>query len=307
MSDPVLLIGAGGFVGRALQAALTQQGIPMIAMVRSRSALQTVGTHIIDAPLQSASDLAPLLSKVRAVIHLASASTPGGSAGNPLQELEQNLRPTLALLEALQSTPHVRLIYVSSGGTLMHRQQDQSDEYQAVYSRSYHGAGKIAAEQFIEAWSEQFSGHATVLRPSNLYGPGQPERAGFGIIPAAMGKLAHGQELHIWGDGSTCRDYLYIDDFVRLLLTILETPSPQGCRIFNACSGLSTSLNELLGLIEQVSGKHLQRLYMPSRAVDAPSVQLQSHRARAAFGWTAQVSLGAGLHLTWQWFNSTRH
>ena len=305
MSNKVLLIGANGFVGRALQAELKQQGISFNAIGRNSKVQPAAGAQISDDKLQDAAYFESLLDDVGVVIHVASASTPGGSAGKPLHELESNLRPTLALLEALQSAPRVRLIYVSSGGTLIHRPPSQSDEYQAVYSRSYHGAGKVAAEQFVQAWSEQFSGQATIVRPSNLYGPGQFERSGFGIVPAAMGRLIRKQELHIWGDGSTCRDYLYIGDFIRLLLKILKAPSTQGCRIFNACSGQSTSLSELLDLTEQVSGKHLHRIYVPSRAVDAPSVQLQSHRAEITYGWTAQIPLAAGLNLTWQWFIST--
>lgn len=304
MAKPILLIGAGGFVGRRLLEAFERRGESVVAASRSPfdSHGARVETHVL--AFREVADYAPLLERVRAVIHVASASTPGGSAGKPMQELDENLRPTLALLEALQARP-LPLIYVSSGGTLYSRVVDgASDELAAVYSRSYHGAGKIAAEHFIEAWCNQFAGSAIVLRPSNLYGPGQIERPGFGIVPTAFGKLLRDEMLHVWGDGSAERDYLYIDDFTRLALAALDAPPVSGFRVFNACNGTSVDLNGLFGMIEQVTGKTLRRHYDASRPVDAPSVRMQAIRAHDTFGWSAEVDLAAGLERTWRWFNT---
>lgn len=306
MADPVLLIGAGGFVGRRLLDALAARGESVIAVSRSAFAVQDPRVERHVKAMCAADDYAPLLGRCRVVIHAASASTPGSSAGKPLQELEENVRPTVALLEALQSRPALPLIYLSSGGTLYSRSGGgASDELAAVYSRSYHGAGKIAAEHFIEAWCSQFAGHAIVFRPSNLYGPGQEERAGFGIVPTAFGTLLRNEVLHVWGDGCAERDYLYIDDFTRLVLAALDAPSQEGFRVFNACSGTSIDLNGLFALIEQVTGRRLQRTYDPGRAVDAPSVRMQAHRAKEAFGWDAEVGLREGLGRTWRWFSTS--
>jgi UDP-glucose 4-epimerase len=305
MADSILLIGAGGFVGQRLLGELVGRGERVIAVSRSGFAVPegNVESHV--RALREVDDFAPLLARARAVIHVASASTPGSSAGKPIQEIDENLRPTTALLQALQAHPQLPLIYVSSGGTLYSRvAAGASDELAAVYSRSYHGAGKIAAEHFIEAWCNQFGGSTVVLRPSNLYGPGQEERPGFGIVPTAFGKLVRGETLHVWGDGSAERDYLYIDDFTRLVLGALDAASEPGFRVFNACNGTSIDLNGLLALIERITGRRLRRSYDPGRPVDAPSVRMQATRARDRFGWAAQVSLAEGLECTWRWFNT---
>jgi UDP-glucose 4-epimerase len=281
MADPILLIGAGGFVGQRLLDAFVRRGEPVIAVSRTDFDPRDnrVERHVRE--MREVGDYAPLLARVRGVIHVASASTPGSSAGKPVQELDENVRPTVALLEALQASPGLPLIYLSSGGTLYNRSGDgASDELAAVYSRSYHGAGKIAAEHFIEAWCNQFAGRAIVFRPSNLYGPGQEERAGFGIVPTAFGTLVRNEVLHVWGNGSAERDYLYIDDFTRLVLVALDSPSQAGFRVFNACSGNSIDLNGLFALIEQVTGRTLRRAYDAGRPVDAPSVRMQATRAR---------------------------
>ena len=305
MSDSILLIGAGGFVGQALLDAFVRRGESVIAIGRGEFPVPGGDVERHFTAVRSVSDYASLLERSRAVVHVASTSTPGSSAGLPMKELEENVVPTVALLEAMQSRPQVPLVYVSSGGSLYSRvTSGASDELAAVYSRSYHGAGKIAVEHFIEAWCNQFHGDATVLRPSNLYGPGQYERAGFGVVPAAFGKLQRGEVLHVWGDGSAERDYLYIDDFMCLVLAALDSARGAGYRIFNACNGASVDLNGLFALIERVTGRQLQRTYDAGRRVDAPSVWMQAARARRAFGWLAKVELQEGLERTWQWFNT---
>ncbi|HEX6613939.1 MAG TPA: NAD-dependent epimerase/dehydratase family protein [Rhodanobacteraceae bacterium] len=307
MKDAVLVLGAGGFVGSHLVRALCERGRGVIAASRSPfQAGAPVESHV--GELREPSDYLPLLQRSCAVIHLASASTPGSSAAQPLRELEDNLRPALALLQAMQDVPTIPLIYVSSGGTLYGGPHgDAADESAPVSPRSYHGAGKIAAEHFIAAWCSQFAASATILRPSNLYGPGQPERAGFGIVPAAMGKILRGETLHVWGDGSAERDYLYIGDFVRLCLAVLDGQRRPGAQVLNACSGTSISLNALLDEIERVTGRRLARTYDPSRAVDVPRVAMRASLARRLYGWSPGTSLPEGLKRTWQWFSTSPH
>lgn len=307
MTDAVLVLGAGGFVGSHLVRALAERRERVIAA--SRSPMDTgmrVETHF--GEFREPADYLPLLRRSRAVMHLASGSTPGSSAAQPLRELEENLRPVFALLQAMQEFPVIPLIYVSSGGTLYGYQQgDAADESTPVVPRSYHGAGKAAAEHFISAWCAQFAASATIVRPSNLYGPGQPERLGFGIVPAAMGKTLRGETLHIWGDGSAERDYLYIDDFVRLCMAVLDGERQSGARVLNACSESSVSLDELLDEIERVTGRTLVRTYDPSRVVDVPKVAMRASLARQLYGWAPGMSLREGLELTWKWFSTSPH
>jgi UDP-glucose 4-epimerase len=305
MADAVLVFGAGGLVGEHLVRALAGKGEHVIAISRSALAHSDPRVESCVASLRDAADFAPLLERSRVVVHAASASTPGSSAMQPLFELEQNLRPTLALLQALQNYPDKPLIYLSSGGALYDGHAGiHADESAPVRPRSYHGAGKAAAEHFIGAWCHQCHACATIVRPSNLYGPGQAERAGFGVIPAALGKLLRDEVLPVWGDGSAERDYLYIDDFIELCLAVIAAPAVAGMRVVNACHGDSVSLNTLFDTIERATGRKLQRRYDPSRSVDAPRVIMDGRYARKTFAWSPSVSLQEGIERTWKWFST---
>lgn len=306
MADHILIIGAGGFVGNRLVQALTARGQAVLALCRHTPGSIGAEAEIHVSPGDDPSDYRPLLRRSRAVVHVASASTPGSSAARPMLELDENLRPTLALLQALQEFPAKPLLYVSSGGTLYDPKAKDADELARVAPRSYHGAGKIAAEHFVSAWCTQFGGAATIFRPSNLYGPGQTQRAGFGIVPTAFGKLLRGETLQVWGDGSARRDYLYVDDFVRLCLAALDAAPIAGAHVFNACGGTSVSLDDLFAMIERVTGRQLRRRYDATRPVDMPRVEMRADRARAMFGWIAQVGMEEGLARTWKWFSTTQ-
>lgn len=308
MANSVLILGASGFIGRNLTRSLAEQGIPVIAVSRSGNVPHHALIERVIGDFREPEQLNSLLQRSRAVVHLATTSTPGTSAARPLHEIETNLHLTAALLQALHGHPHVDLLYMSSGGSLYADTTTQpSSESAQLQPRSYHGATKLASEAFIAAWCSQSRGKATILRPSNVYGPDQPERRGFGVIPAAFGAMLRGETLHVWGDGSAQRDYIYIDDLVELCTLALTNPMPAGARTFNACSGTSISLNELFSIMESVTGQSLQRSYEPGRVVDASCIAMDPSLAAQAYGWRHGTSLEAGIRQTWEHFCRAIH
>lgn len=308
MNDRILILGAGGFIGQHLVRRLVSEGERIIAVSRSEIDFDLPNVETVVADVHEPKDYLSLVSRSRAIAYLASTSTPGTSAGRPLSELVNNLQPLAGLLQVLQDHSHVDLLYLSSGGSLYRSTSNiPATESAAVHPRSYHGAGKVAAEYFISAWSSQYAGRATILRPSNVYGPGQPERAGFGIVPTALGKITRHEILQVWGDGAAVRDYLYIDDLVDLTAKILHRRMPPGVRVFNACNGTGVSLNELFAAMEAVTGQPLQRIYELGRLLDASHVTMDPTLALREYGCSSATPLHEGLERTWTWLNSITH
>jgi UDP-glucose 4-epimerase len=302
MNDAVLVLGAGGFIGRHLAETLAYGGSEVIAATRTPTAFQHPDIRNVVAPWDAHAYFAQVVPRCRAIIHAASSSTPGSTAAQP--QLEGNLRTTLALIEALQDTPHARLLFLSSGGTLYGDRDVPAREGDPLLPRSYHGAGKAAAEHFLHAWATQYGGTAVLLRPSNVYGPGQPARRGFGIIPTALDCALHGQPLTLWGDGSTIRDYLYIDDIITLCVAALDASLDAGAHVFNAASGDAIALDALIDRIDAVTGRPVQRVYEPARRVDVHSITADNTAARATFAWAPTVTLDEGLRRTWLWYST---
>lgn len=300
---PLIIVGAEGFVGRSLRAALDMRGDAAIAIGHQGATTVTPSGR---SPLFDA--LVSSIPHARALVYLASASVPISSAhGTPRSEVVDNLLPTTDMLDALETAGPIPLIYASSAGAVYATDRGRSSkECDVVAPRSYHGAGKIAAEHFVEIWARLHDTRATLLRPSNLYGPRQISKGNFAIVPAIFSAARNGEPLPIRGDGSAVRDFLFIDDFVDLVLRVLDSTPRQVGTTLNASSGTGTSLMELIAAVERVIGKQVPRVFVPTSPVDMPFIVADPTAANAGYGWKARTGLQEGLSRTWHWYNASR-
>ncbi|MBX3725705.1 MAG: NAD-dependent epimerase/dehydratase family protein [Xanthomonadales bacterium] len=297
----IAVLGGGGFIGRATCARLAAGGHEVVALLRRPAPGLAVACQVADFsdPLQ----FREALEGCDWLVHAAAGSTPGSTLGQPRAEIAANLAVSLALVEALQSVAGCGVLYLSSGGTVYGDCGDAPvREAQPLRPRSYHGAAKAAVELFLSAYASQYGGAVVVLRPSNVYGPGQGQRGGFGIVPTAMAAALSGEPVTLWGDGSTVRDYLYIDDLVDLIETVVRAGAFPGFSVFNAASGQAVSLVDLLDTVATVCGRSMHRVFQPGRRVDVATIAPSSAAAFESHGWQARTSLEQGLRRTWSWF-----
>ena len=309
-SNAVLLLGGTGFVGSRLMLRLHALGREVYVISRKAHTLPALeNCHRFSDSLDNVALLDEILPRCSTVFHLASTSTPGSSAMQPAFEASNNLLPTLRFLEILQRHPRADLVFLSSGGAIYGDVAGEAISENAHLSPlSYYGAGKAALEKFIVAYCTQLERAAIILRPANFYGPGQPYRAGFGVVPTIFHHIKTGRRFEIWGDGNNIRDYLYIEDFIDLCIELIDKgPRGVGVHIYNAGSGKGTTLNVLCELASKVTGKTLELSYKAMRAVDVKRVVLNCEAVRREYGWTATTSLEQGLSATWKWLDHPRH
>ena len=288
----VHILGGNGFIGSRLAADLLRRGHRVTVGGRPRDG--TDGDTV--------EGFRRLLEDHDWIVHAASDSTPSSTANRPLAEVNGNLRTRACLVEATQSRAGARILYLSSAGTTYSdAPSGHPVEEDALSPRSFHGAGKVAAEQFLRVLAGAGGCQVTVVRPSNVYGPGQLPRPGFGLISTALARCLDGLPLPIFGDGSSTRDYLYVDDASDLLVRIIGAPYQAGFDVFNAAHGQGHSLREVLELAEKVTGRPLVRDFRPARQVDARCVVPDPRKAKERFGWQSTTSLAAGMAETWKW------
>lgn len=302
----ILLVGGGGFIGRALAHRLADTGRQVHILARNAQEVPRDGIVFHRGDQSETSVVKKLLGLCGTVVHLASATTPGTSAQNPAFEISANLLPLGAFVEALANELPHRLIFVSSGGAIYgNSNRMPADESLAMQPLSYHAAGKAAAELFLGVLARRSPALSlAILRPSNVYGPGQSLKAGFGIVRTLLEKAKTGEPIEIWGSISQERDFLYIDDLVDACLRLIDLPKVQGT--FNAGSGKGVSLATLVDLIGKITGQRIPVLAKPPRGVDVGAIWLDSRRLHDATGWTPAVSLEEGLGRTWAMLSGTR-
>ncbi len=300
--NSVLVLGAAGFIGRHLCHELADRETRVLAGTRKKTAFTHPLIENIVSPFSETAHFAAALERADALVHAASDTTPGSSNAHPLAETG-HIHSNLSLVEALQSHPRLPVLYISSGGTLYGSIEESVPESAPVQPRSYHGAAKAAIELFLGAWARQYGGNLTILRPSNVYGPGQRAHKGFGIIPAAMESISKGVPLTVW-DEDTIRDYLYVDDLCRLCLKILFSAQQPGVRVFNASSGRGTRLGDLIDIIGRVTGTPVHKKVQERRRLDISRIVPDNQKAIETFDWQPEVELETGLSMTWEWFRT---
>jgi len=297
----ILLLGGGGFIGTALFRRLCENNFNVHILSKHFPARQIEPNMIFHkGKLDDRKILERVLPECKTIIHLASSTTPGSSSRQPAFEADQNITPTLRFLDILQSYKNIHMIFVSSGGTLYGNPKSTSvDETHPINPLSFHGAGKVAIETFLRTFSTLSEKGTTIVRPSNVYGPGQPLRTGFGVIRTMLEHVRRGTVMEIWGDGTSIRDFLYIDDMVTALTRLIDFPSDNNT--YNVGSGIGHSLNQLMEIIESVCGKKVPAIYRPSRKTDVKTIVLDSSRFIRKTKWHPTVSLEQGIELTWEW------
>ena len=240
------------------------------------------------------------LRGVEVVFHLAGTTDPKTSNDDPAYDVESNVLSTLRLLDACLAAGVRKVVFNSSGGTvygvpgMLPVREDHPTDPICSY-----GITKLTIEKYLDLYRRLHGLDYVALRVSNAYGEGQNPDRGQGAVAAFTARVARRQPIEVWGDGSVTRDYVHVEDVARALVMAAER-TPQD-RLLNVGSGVGTTLNELIDLIREVTGRDAEVRYTSGRAFDVPALVLDTHRIQEQIGWHPQVMLDEGLRRTWQW------
>lgn len=307
----VLVLGGTGFVGQAVLAALRADGRPFtwVARIGSPPAFDTVG---LPPPLLiddlEALDLR-VLERVGAIVDLVSR---GRGRLATRRDILGRVRGHARLVDDLANRGWGgHYVYLSSGGTIYGIDPPPvCVETMPVAPFSDYALEKAFIEMHLQSVSGQTGMGLSILRVANAYGEGQPAKPGFGVIPAIAGALASGVPFKLYGDGTSRRDYVHVDDIVAAIFAAMaryerrgEGPgaaggssgAEPGAGIVNIGSGVGTSVRELIDLAARISGRQVPMDRVEMFAAEPQSVVLDATRARERLGWRAEIGIAEGL------------
>lgn len=299
----VLLVGAG-FIGSTFARYQLAAGTRLAILTRHGAPeLEKLGARVVVGRQENSDVVTSLLPQFGTVIHFACSTNPAASHADPTLEEQEYLKPLRDFLAAASSHPPRNLIFVSSGGTIYGDPAHLPvDEYAPTMPLSPHGQAKLEAEHLIRQFADIHGVRLSVLRPSNIYGPGQNARPGFGVIPTLLDCAFFGRVFRVRGD--SVRDYLYIDDMAAALDLLVKTETAKG--IFNVGYGQGTSLRQLVAVVQKVSGKDLHCVDTPELPGAVNQIVLDTGRLTAATGWKPHMTLENGIARTWEWIQNSR-
>ncbi len=304
---PVLVIGGNGFVGSALVKKLHEHGHEVIGMSRSKENKLTTLSSVewINASINDDDALNAVLPKVDVCFHLASSTVPQTANLNPRNDIATNLIGTVGLLEAAVEAKLKRLIFVSSGGTVYGPPQivPIPEEHKLEPTTSY-GITKAAIEKFIHLFQQRDGLDSIILRLSNPYGPGQKTHGTQGVIAAFAYRILNDLPIELWGDGSTIRDFIYIDDAINGLMASIDYSGTH--RVFNIGSGIGISISEIIKKIEDACNKKANIHVKGKIKLDVDKNILDIKKAATELKYQPETSIEDGIKKTIEHMKSLR-
>ena len=283
MKEGILFIGGAGFIGSAVIKEWISSNREESRVIVLEPLLANV-SRIEGAPVEllrgNISDIDLIetvikLNNIRKVVHLVSTMVPGCGYDEYKQEFENVIFPTVRLMQ-LCSRLDVQFVYFSSGGTVYGERKTlqpfvETDPKEPI---SYYGLSKQMIENSILFEHRMSNLRYLILRPSNPYGHGQNLHGRQGLIAVALGKILAGEPITIWGDGSSIRDYIYIDDLAKVVVKLLKTNVSN--KTINVGSSKGYSVKEIIKVLSEIAEEDIRVEYTPSRKNDVSNMILDT-------------------------------
>ncbi len=287
----------GAAVGRRLLAA----GADVIGLTRSRTqqteVAERAGAHIVVGDASRPGVVDGVIGDVDHVIFAVGGLSPPATAAHPSEAAMRMLLPLLCVLELIRRRPGASFTYISSGGTVYGNPvRLPVSETDTAAPISPYGALHLAGEDFAQTYWRGFDVPLLILRCANVYGPAQARHGDQGAVAIFMDRIARGLPLHIFGDGTALRDYVYIDDVADATARlIVERVEPN---IVNLGSGRGLTVLEVIDAISAVVGRRAIVEFVPDRRFDVHAVVLDVSRLQSLIPYTP-TDFGAGLAATY--------
>ncbi|MBM4391913.1 MAG: NAD-dependent epimerase/dehydratase family protein [Deltaproteobacteria bacterium] len=288
----VLVTGGAGFIGRRFCAALLARGNRVRVIDNFDDAYDPALKHVPDGVELIRGDCCDpaavrrALDGIDVVAHLAARAGVRESIADPEPYGRNNVGATITLLHAMRAAGIRRMVFASSssvygaaGGPF--RETDPADRPASPYA-----ASKRAAELFCASSGLDVS----VCRLFTVYGPGQ--RPGMAIAKFAKAIFAN-EPVTVYGDGSSLRDYTYVDDAVRGLVAAMDRA--RGYNVYNIGCGQPIPLTEVLAALSDATSKRSKVNYAASQPGDVPLTHADITLAREQLGWAPAVSFRDGI------------
>lgn len=306
-----MVTGAAGFIGSHLCESLVDDGhtvvgvdalIPYYPQSLKRRNLERLlasdrfDFHALD--LRDA-DLLPLLAGCGTIVHLA--AMPGLRRSWTDFELYStcNLSATQRLLEAARAAGIRHFIHGSTSS--VYGRTADGPESAPLQPVSPYGVTKLAAEHLCRAYETVYGLPLTILRLFSVYGPRQRPDMAYAILIEC---LLHGAPFTRFGDGTQTRSNTYVADCVRGIRLAIDQPDAAVGRTFNLGGGETVSLNHVIALLEDLTGRRAVIQPGPSSPGDQQHTQAHIDQARRLLGFQPSTPIRDGLQAQVDWYRA---
>jgi len=317
--NTILVTGGAGFIGSHLCERLLSDGVKVICLdnfdsfydpdIKIKNAEGMTKKfqdlfELVTGDIRNPDHLKGIFQKNRVdfVIHLAARAGVRPSIADPLLYQDVNIRGTIVLLEACKAYKIKNFIFASSSSVYGENQRVPfTEEDLDIQPVSPYGATKRAGELLCYSYHHLYGMNIACLRIFTAYGPRQrPEMA----IHKFTRLIDRGEKIPIYGDGSSRRDYTYIDDLIEGILGVIRYH--KGFEIYNLGESQTTSLIELIKLIEGAFGKKADIEMLELQPGDVSVTYADITKAKRMLKYRPKVKMEEGIKQFVEWYRAQR-
>lgn len=311
-----VVTGGAGFIGNNLIRTLLQQDpatritciddfdpfySPDIKKLNIRDLKENPGFRLIsnDLAKTSGAELCDLVSgPVDAIIHLAAKAGVRPSIQNPLAYQQANVIGLQNMLDFAKGKNIKQFVFASSSSVYGVNDHFPWKENEQLMPISPYASSKLSGEMLGHVYSKLFGIRFLALRFFTVYGPGQrPDLA----IHKFTKAILKGQPITMYGDGSTSRDYTFVNDTVQGIIGAISY-TKSGFEIINLGNNYTITLKQLIAAIEELTGKKAVIEQLPDQPGDVPKTFADISKAKELLGYNPQTQLEEGLKRFYEWF-----
>jgi UDP-glucuronate 4-epimerase len=309
----ILVTGGAGFIGSHLCERLLAFGHKVVCLDNFESfyprhtkeqnlstSLKYKNFQLIEGSINDIEDFAPQIGDVNVIVHLAARAGVRPSIEKPIGYYETNVLGTMHMLEFARKHGVHKFINASSSSVYgINRNTPWREDDLDLQPISPYAASKVAAEKACFTYAHLYDIKITSLRFFTVFGPRQrPDLAIHKFTKAVL----EGREIDIYGDGSTSRDYTYVDDIISGIISALDYEK-KGHTVFNLGNRQTVELTNLIRAIESACNREALKLFQPMQAGDVEITNADIDKARSELGYDPQTPLLTGIKNFVTWLN----
>ncbi len=305
-----LITGIAGFIGSTIAHALVDQGHSVQGIDNLSTGTVANLEDIRHAISFEVADLRDLPAMRRAcegvdfVLHQAALASVPRSVKDPVSSHESNVNGTLNILLAARDAKVRRIVYAASSSAYGDQATQPKHEEMVPQPLSPYAVQKLTCEHYIQAFCKVYGMEGVCLRYFNIFGPRQAADSPYsGVIAQFIYKMMAGETPTINGDGSTSRDFTFVENAVNANLRACLAPKEVATgRVFNIGTGHSHTLNQLYDALAEILQYEQKPNYGPTRTGDVQHSLASIDRARTELGYKPEADFRIGLEKTVAWY-----
>ena len=306
MKDKKIVITGGlGFIGSHLVESLIEANDVTIIDDQSSGKLdyiKSLNKQNIELIKGNINDLNlnKILEDKDYLFHEAALVSVPESILNPLHFNEVNIKGTLQVLMAARDSNIKKMVFASSAAVYGNNKSLPLSEEATLNPLSPYAVNKVTGEMYCQVFTEAYGLPTVSLRYFNIFGPRQDPNSQYAaVIPNFINAILNNQRPIIYGDGEQSRDFIYVKHVAEANIKACES---NVTGVFNAAMGKSTTINQLVKIINEVIGKNIEPIYEESRPGDVKHSIADISEA-SLFGFNPQSDFKSELRKTVEWFN----